>query len=59
LAGVTWASSQTPTQLLTHSPCSTGQGQKAGWKTSWVEIKTGRSLTSHCHRQNRLSSGKL
>jgi len=27
-------------------------------KSSWVEIKTGRSLTSYCHGQNRLDSQK-
>lgn len=50
--GLTVASSQLPTQPLTHSPSSTGQGEKIGWKTSWV--KTGKLLTSYGHKQKRL-----
>lgn len=36
---LTLVKGQTPTQLLAHS-ASTGQGEKIGWKSSWVTITT-------------------
>lgn len=45
--------------MLSHSPSSVGQGEKNRQKSSWAEIKKGRLLTSYCHRQNRLDSGKI
>jgi len=48
------------TQLgITHSTFSTGWEEKIGWKSSWVETKTGRSLTSYHQRQNRLNLVKI
>lgn len=48
---------QTPAQLLTHSPCSTEQGEIA-WDGSRIVIRTGRLLTKYHCRQNRLDLGK-
>lgn len=50
---------QTPAQLLTHSPSSTGQGETIAWKRSWDKIKTGKLLASYCHGQNRLNLRKI
>lgn len=44
--GLTMADCQMPTELLSHSPSSTAQGEKRRWKSSFVELKTGRSLTN-------------
>jgi len=44
---------QTLIQLLSHSPSSTGQGKKTGWKGLWVETDKGRLLINYCHDQNR------
>lgn len=49
---VGWPARRPPSCLLTE------QGKKIGWKILWVEIKTGRSLTSYHHRQNRLNLWK-
>lgn len=47
-----------PTQPLSHFPSSAGHREKR-WKRSWVEIKTGRSLTNYCHGQISLDLGKI
>lgn len=46
-------------QLLSYSASSMGQGEIVRWKSSWVEIKTGRLSTSYYHGQNRLTLGKI
>ena len=53
--GLTLAKGQTPTQPLSHSPFSAGRGEKIGWESSWVELKTERLLTNYCCLQNRLN----
>lgn len=55
---LTVASCQLPAQTLSHSLYSTGQMKKIGWKRSWVEIKTGISLSSYHHGHNRHDLGK-
>jgi len=40
-------------------PSSAEQGRENITKCSWVEIRTGRSLTCYLHGQNRLDMGKL
>lgn len=50
---------QAPTELLLYTHCTTGQGQKRRWKSSCVGIRTGRSLTSYCHGENRLTFRKM
>lgn len=50
---------QVPTKLLYHFPFSTGQAEEKATKRLWVTIRTGISLTSHHHVQNRLSLGKM
>ena len=50
---------QVPTKPLYHSPSSTEQGRENTMKDSWVEIRTGRSLSTYSHGQNRLDWGKL
>jgi len=57
--GLTLAGCQVPTEFLYHSPSSTRQEEKSMIKGSWVEIRAGRSLSSHLQLQNRLNSGKL
>lgn len=42
--GLTFASCKMPTQPLSHSSSSTRQEGKIRCKTSWVEIRTGKSL---------------
>lgn len=42
------------------TPCLSGTGREekigtTGVRNLWVSIKTGRSLTDYCHRQNRLA----
>ena len=56
---LTLAGCQTPTQLLFRSTSSTWQEEKIRWKSSWVEIKPGKSLASHCQGQNRLDLEKV
>lgn len=51
--GLAWAGCQTLTQLCSPSPPK-NTGEKGGWKSSWVEIKTG-TFSANCHHgQNRL-----
>lgn len=50
---LTLACCQIPTQPLSHSPSSATQRKKMRWKDLWFEIKTGKSLTSYHHGQNR------
>lgn len=47
-----------PTQLLSLLS-STRQGGNVGWKSLCVEIKTGKSLTCYCQKQNRVWLEKL
>lgn len=47
-----------PTQLLSLL-FSTRQGGNVGWKSLCVEIKTGKSLTCYCQKQNRVWLEKL
>lgn len=54
--GLTLASCWRPTQPLSHSPFSVRMGEKIRWKSSQLEIKPGRSLSS-CH--HRLDVGKI
>lgn len=49
---------QVPTKPLSHSTSSAGQREKIK-KRMWVEIRTGKSLTIYCHRQNRICLGKI
>ena len=56
--GLTLAGCQMPTKWLCHSPSINNTGEKNTMKSSWVEVRTGRSLT-YCHRQNGLDLGKL
>lgn len=56
------ANRQTPTPFLAHSPSLVGQGEKIGKnrnESSWVEIRTGRLLTSYYCGLNRLDVGKI
>lgn len=46
--GLALADCQAPTQPLSHSLSSAGQGEKIRWKSLWVKVRTGRPLTS-CH----------
>lgn len=49
-----------PTQPLSQSPFSMRQGgEEIRWRSSWVETKTGRSLSSYHRVQNRLGVGKI
>ena len=57
--GLVWLDTRCQHKLLRHSPTSTGQGRKNITKGLWVKIRTGRSLSSYRHRENRLSLGKL
>ena len=57
--GLTPAGCQVPTKAALSLPSSTGQGRENITKRSWVEIRTGRSLSSYLYRQNRLDLGKL
>lgn len=50
---------QMPTKPLSHSPSLAWQGKKVRWKSSWVETRTGRSLTSYLHQQDWLNLGKI
>lgn len=43
---------------LTHSPSSAGKGEKIGWESSRIEVKTMRLLYNYCSRQKRLKLGK-
>jgi len=44
--------------FLSH-PSSAAQREKIRWKSLWVDIKTGGSLTNYCGGQNRLNLGKM
>lgn len=57
--GLGLASSQTPTQMHTHYPSSTGVGEKIEGEILWVGRTTGRSLTDYCLRHTRLNLGKI
>jgi len=57
--GLTLAGFQVPVKAALSLPYSGGQGRQNITKGSWVEIRTGRSLTNYCHRKNRLNLGKL
>ncbi|KAK4808526.1 hypothetical protein QYF61_009829 [Mycteria americana] len=48
--GLTLSGCQTPAKQLSHCPSSTGQQEKTRLKSSWIEIKMGRSLTNYHHR---------
>lgn len=57
--GWCWLTTRHPPKcLLTPTPQQDGTGRKRRWKRSSVETKTARSLTNHCHGQNRLNLGK-
>lgn len=56
--GLTFACCQIPTQPISHSPSSITQRKKIRWKSLWVEIKAGRSLTSYHLGQTVLIWGK-
>lgn len=51
---LTLASSQMSTQPLSHFLLNRTR-EKIRWKSLWTEIKTGTSLTSYHHGQNRLN----
>jgi len=53
-----WLDARCPPKPFYHSPSSAGQGRENIMKGSWVEIRTGRSLGSYHHEQNRLGLGK-
>lgn len=53
------ASCQAPPWPLAHSPPQQDGGGNEEKKSSWVELKTGRSLTSYCHWKNCLDLGKI
>jgi len=57
--GLTLAGCQVLIKAALSLPSSTGQGRENTAKGSWVQIRTGRLLTSYHHRQNRLNLGKL
>lgn len=44
---------QVPTLPCSVSPSSIGHGEKIRWKSSWVKIRTGRSLINYCHIRTR------
>ena len=56
--GLTPAGCQVPTKAALSLSSSTGQGREKITKGSWVEIRTGRSLSNCHHEQNRLDLGK-
>ena len=56
--GLTLAGHQALTKAALSLPSSAGQGRENITKGSWIEIRTGRSLTNYCHGQNRLDLGK-
>jgi len=53
------ASGPPPTQLLIPSCLWGGEQEEQEEESSWAEIKTERSPTSYCHRQNSLNLGKI
>ena len=44
---------------LSFLPLNKTGGYKIQQKSLWVKIRTKRSLTNYCHRQNRLNLGQL
>ena len=56
--GLTVAGRQVPTKAALSLPSSAGQGRENEMKGSWVEIRTGRSLSNYHYQQNRLDVGK-
>ena len=57
-SGLTLAGCQVPTKAALSLPLLNWAGGENKTKGSWVEIRTGRSLTNYRHRQNRLDLGK-
>ena len=58
--GLTLAGCQVPTKAaLSLPPPQLDRGEKNITKGSWVEIRTGRSLSNYRHGQNKLDLGKL
>jgi len=54
------AGHKVPTKVALSLPLlSSTEGRKNAMKGSWVEIRTGRSLSNYRHGQNTLSLGKL
>jgi len=58
MVGWPWLATRCPTSH-SHSTSSTGQERENTTRSSWAEIRTGRSFTNYYHRQNRLSLEKL
>jgi len=58
VVGWPWLDARCPPKLRS-LPFSDGQGRENITKGSWVDIRTGRSLTSYRHGQNRLDLVKL
>lgn len=56
--GLLLAGYQVPTQPFFLSLLSRTGGEKK-IKSSWVKIRTGRSLNCYCHRQNRFELWKI
>lgn len=53
-----WMAADLHHLLCQSLPFSAGEWGRSKMETSWVEIRTGRSLTNCHHRENRLSLGK-
>lgn len=57
--GLPWLTARHPPSCSGAFPSSTGHGEKTRWKSSWIEIKTGSTLSDYHHRQNRLEDINL
>jgi len=54
-----WPSVNRPHSCSLTPPLSTGQGEKIGWKSSWVEMKTGTLFISNYQVQNIFDLWKI
>ena len=57
--GLTLPWCQVPTKAALSLPLLSWTRERNIMKGSWVEIRTGRSLTNYCHWQNKLDLGKM
>lgn len=54
----TTATCQVPAKVFSHSPSPKAQTGENVTKRVWIKVKSKRSLSNFCHRQNRIDLGK-